>query len=256
LEVKYKYNFLAEIQSKYSYFRQIFRTRKEPYIDVFIPSISAHPKIEYDSRYAEHQTIRVGSMMSIDTRIGGFPRPKVTWTLNEKPLPVLAQVKTTDDSSSLHVKNISPQYAGTYKITVQNDVGSVSAEFVVNIRDKPSKPTDLEIIDIQRNSITIKWQPPMHDGGAEITGYTIERRDMKRSMWTMSGETGPEARVFVITKLIEGNDYCVRVYANNKIGASEPTELKTPTTVKSPYGKSRGQILYRKLKNFHNIFAA
>ncbi len=45
--------------------------------------------------------------------------------------------------------------------------------------EAPSQPGGpLIITEVMKNSMTLAWQPPVSDGGAAITGYIIERRDV------------------------------------------------------------------------------
>jgi hypothetical protein len=52
------------------------------------------------------------------------------------------------------------------------------------IADKPDPPGKPEVLDSNRDFITIKWEPPKKDGGAPITGYNVERKDPKTGRWT------------------------------------------------------------------------
>ena len=39
------------------------------------------------------------------------------------------------------------------------------------------------------------------------------------------------------TKLVEGNQYYFRAYAENAVGVSGPAEMEEPVTAKLPFGK-------------------
>ncbi len=49
--------------------------------------------------------------------------------------------------------------------------------------DRPGTPSALVIKDLQRESVTLEWKPPVDDGGVEI-GYTIEKLDVSKQLWT------------------------------------------------------------------------
>jgi titin len=91
------------------------------------------------------------------------------------------------------------------------------------------------VTDIQRDSIAVSWQVPESDGGVPITNYYIEKHDKTRSSWSSAGKVKPSELVFTVGKLIEGNEYYIRVIAENEIGQSEPCELKDPVKAKSPF---------------------
>ena len=50
--------------------------------------------------------------------------------------------------------------------------------------DRPDPPGKPEVVDSNKDHISIKWDPPKKDGGAPITGYNIERRDPKTGRWS------------------------------------------------------------------------
>ena len=110
----------------------------------------------------------------------------------------------------------------------------------VSIPDKPDKPIDVRPTEIDKDNITIAWDEPKYDGGSPITGYSVERRDAKKSTWVSVGTTDELHRTLKVTKLTEGNSYFFRVYAENAIGQSEPAENAEPVTAKLPFGKITG----------------
>lgn len=72
------------------------------------------------------------------------------------------------------------------------------------ITEAPGKPVGpLEAIDIQRTSITIRWKPPLYDGGSPLTGYIVERREAKRTLWSKVTTVKPDittyqARIYLL----------------------------------------------------------
>ena len=101
---------------------------------------------------------------------------------------------------------------------------------------KPGKPENLKVTNVTENSVTLKWAPPNNDGGADVTGYIIERRDALKHTFTQAG-TSPTCE-FTVPRLIEGNAYVFRVSAQNEVGVGEPAELDESIKAKSPFGKS------------------
>jgi titin len=103
--------------------------------------------------------------------------------------------------------------------------------------DKPLSPRDLKVTDIQRDNVTLSWQPPEDTGGVPLTRYIIERRDAKRNTYTSAGSVDANTLSTTVHKLAEGNDYYFRVLAENELGTSDPCELKEPVKPKSPFGE-------------------
>ncbi|ESO99760.1 hypothetical protein LOTGIDRAFT_141610, partial [Lottia gigantea] len=95
----------------------------------------------------------------------------------------------------------------------------------------PQKPVGpLTISDVDRTSATLSWKPPTDDGGSPITGYVVERKEVRRPSWTTMDHVDAETTEYKAMNLIESTEYYFRVIAQNKHGASEP--LETETTIK------------------------
>lgn len=66
----------------------------------------------------------------------------------------------------------------------------------------------------------------------------VERRDANRNAWIRVSEVPADTLTCTATKLVEGNQYYIRVSAINDIDQGPSTELTEPVTAKCPYGKS------------------
>ena len=99
----------------------------------------------------------------------------------------------------------------------------------------PSTPKGpIKVTDVDRTSVSLQWEPPTDDGGSPITGYILERREAKRTMWTKVDKTTSTS--YKVDSLIEDTEYYFRVSAENKIGTSEPLEMEKGVTPESPFG--------------------
>ena len=97
------------------------------------------------------------------------------------------------------------------------------------LSEPPSAPRDVDISDFDHQSATIKWSPPVDDGGRPITHYIIQKK-CKFGGWfdalvtddkTCSAKIDDlEARV---PGLSLGKWYQFRVLAVNKAGESPPS---------------------------------
>ena len=88
---------------------------------------------------------------------------------------------------------------------------------------------------VGKDFIGLEWQASDDNGGSDITGYIVEKKDSRRSMYTNAGTT--EKLKLTVGKLTEGVDYFLRVAAENAIGTSDWTETKEAVTAKLPFGK-------------------
>ena len=103
---------------------------------------------------------------------------------------------------------------------------------MIDTPEAPSKPT---ISDVRAHSMTLSWKPPTEDGGAQIKGYIIEKKEPFSTKSTPVGKS--EDTSFTATGLKEGTEYEFRVAAENKAGVGTFSPATQPTLAKEPYGK-------------------
>ena len=109
--------------------------------------------------------------------------------------------------------------------------------------DKPGPPEGpLKPEGITKNSVTLSWNPPLDDGGSEVTNYILEKREADRLSWSAVSRSIHGLK-YNVTGLKDGTKYMFRVKAENKYGTSEPLETTEPVLVKSPFGKRKDPIV-------------
>lgn len=106
-----------------------------------------------------------------------------------------------------------------------------------NPYDIPSAPGLPEIEDWNETMVKLKWERPMRDGGAPITGYIIEMMDKFGGIFIKAAEVQGNVCTGSVPKLEEGNQYQFRVRAVNKAGPSEPSEQTNWHTAKARFCK-------------------
>ncbi|CAD7001755.1 unnamed protein product, partial [Ceratitis capitata] len=90
--------------------------------------------------------------------------------------------------------------------------------------DEPNKPGTPEVTDYDNQSISIKWTPPINDGGASIEKYIIEKKDKNKPDWEKTIEVPGNQLDATISGLHEYEEYQFRVIAVNKAGLSPPSD--------------------------------
>jgi hypothetical protein len=53
-------------------------------------------------------------------------------------------------------------------------VFSLYVYFIITFPDEPGKPSNVQVVDWDKDHADLKWTKPESDGGAPITGYIIE----------------------------------------------------------------------------------
>lgn len=104
--------------------------------------------------------------------------------------------------------------------------------------DVSAPPGLPEIEDWTKNTVKLKWDPPIRDGGAPITGYVVEVMDKDTGAFVKALEVPNNVCTATVPKLEEGQQYKFRVKAVNKAGLSEPSEATNWHTAKDRFRKS------------------
>uniref|UniRef100_A0A672I806 Titin n=1 Tax=Salarias fasciatus TaxID=181472 RepID=A0A672I806_SALFA len=95
--------------------------------------------------------------------------------------------------------------------------------------DPPGTPT---VTAITRASVSLSWEKPEYDGGAKVSGYIIESRELPEGRWTRCNFTNVPETHYDVTGLTENSRYDFRIIAKNAAGLfSIPSENTGPITV-------------------------
>lgn len=103
--------------------------------------------------------------------------------------------------------------------------------------DPPGKP---EPMDVTKNSVSLVWSRPKHDGGSKLIGYHVEYTKLPGDKWIRCNANclNIQTEDYVVTGLEEGQQYQFRVIAKTAINISEPSELSDPIAVIAENGKA------------------
>ena len=93
---------------------------------------------------------------------------------------------------------------------------------------------DLAASEVTPESAKLTWNKPEDNGGTDITGYVVEKRDANRQTW--STVTTTKELSCIADKLVSKNKYIMRVSAENEVGRGEPVELG-PIEAKYTFGE-------------------
>ncbi|KAL3252348.1 hypothetical protein MRX96_017667 [Rhipicephalus microplus] len=120
-----------------------------------------------------------------------------------------------------------------------NVIGEPPPEVTWTLKGQEDKPTPpggpLKIEDVHAEGCTLKWNPPVDDGGMPVDHYVVEKLDPNTGLWVPAGDTiGPETQMKV-KGLQPGKTYKFRVKAANRQGESEPLEADKSIVAKNPF---------------------
>uniref|UniRef100_A0A3Q2Y690 Fibronectin type-III domain-containing protein n=1 Tax=Hippocampus comes TaxID=109280 RepID=A0A3Q2Y690_HIPCM len=72
----------------------------------------------------------------------------------------------------------------------------------------PGTPREIEITNITRDSMTVCWNRPETNGGSEIVGYIVEKRDRAGIRWTKCNKRRVTDLRFRVTGLPPQHSLC------------------------------------------------
>ncbi|XP_051916314.1 titin-like [Hippocampus zosterae] len=122
-----------------------------------------------------------------------------------------------------------------FRVYAENIVGAgpcSDASEPVAARDQCDPPRHLTVSNITNCSVSLSWEKPQYDGGAKITSFIVERKELPDSCWLKCNFTTLLDTFLEVTGLTEGEQYDFRVLAKNAAEFfSAPSETTGPVTV-------------------------
>lgn len=90
-----------------------------------------------------------------------------------------------------------------------------------SLTDVPGMPEGpLKVSDVHKEGCTLKWNPPLDDGGSPIEHYFVEKLDTETGKWVPAGRSKDPN--ITLDNLEPNHEYQFRVSAVNSEGESEP----------------------------------
>lgn len=168
-----------------------------------------------DRHGSRNIVLHVGQPMKIDVRFSGEPCPDRYWLFNKERIDFDKRSETTKPSLAsktkgaeseekkkdslfespeekeafiktihcemedyrcrINVAAVTRGHLGLWQFKVANQYGSDELDVTVTIIGPPG-PIELEMKDLTADTATIKWMPPLDDGGVNIDYYWVEKR--------------------------------------------------------------------------------
>ena len=183
-----------------------------------------------------------GQKLEVTIDFVGAPPPEVQWINSKTGKPIESDARLTisnsDDKTVLSIVDTKRGDSGEYKLKLTNVNGSCEGVLPIVIMDKPSPPEGpLEVMNVDKDNMDLKWRPPKDDGGCPLVGYVIEKRDKTAGgQWVPALINVPATATHAnVPKLIEGHEYEFRIMAENSQGLSEPLKTDRPIKAKAQF---------------------
>uniref|UniRef100_A0A671S6L9 Myosin-binding protein C, fast-type n=1 Tax=Sinocyclocheilus anshuiensis TaxID=1608454 RepID=A0A671S6L9_9TELE len=196
---------------------------------VTIREIVERPKIRLPRQLRTKYIKRVGEKVNLVIPFQGKPRPVVTWLKDGAPLDTgLVNIRTSDMDTILFIRQVAREHSGQYTLSVQIENMEDKVNLEIQIVDKPGPPIAVTVTDVWGFNAALEWKPPKDNGNCEITGYTIQKADLKTKEWftVLEHNRRPSCTV---SDLVMGNEYTFRVFSENICGMSDDAGISKNT---------------------------
>uniref|UniRef100_A0A672TI66 Titin n=1 Tax=Strigops habroptila TaxID=2489341 RepID=A0A672TI66_STRHB len=144
-----------------------------------------------------------------------------------------AAVVTNCHKTSWKVDQLQEGCYYFFRISAENEYGiGLPAETSdpIKVAEVPQPPGKITVDDVTRNSVSLSWEKPEHDGGSKIIQYIVEMQARGTEKWSECARV--KTLEAVITNLTQGEEYLFRVMAVNEKGKSDPRALAVPIVAK------------------------
>ncbi|XP_034563121.1 myosin binding protein Cb isoform X2 [Notolabrus celidotus] len=203
---------------------------------VTIREITEHPKIRLPRELRTKYIRKVGEKINLVIPFQGKPRPVAEWYKDGQPIdPKMVNVRNSNVDTILFIREAERDHSGMYELLLKIENMEDRASINIRIIDKPGPPLNVKVTDVWGFNAALEWQPPKDDGNCEISGYTVQKADMKTKEWFTVYDHNRRTNC-TVSDLIMGNEYMFRVYSENLCGLSEEPRSSKNTAVISKTG--------------------
>uniref|UniRef100_A0A3P8WDN6 Titin n=1 Tax=Cynoglossus semilaevis TaxID=244447 RepID=A0A3P8WDN6_CYNSE len=145
----------------------------------------------------------------------------------ESTRKAFATVITKCNTTSVRIGDLGEGCEYYFRVSAENDYGigeAVETPDPIRASQAPTPPESIIPTEITKNTVSLAWTKPKHDGGSRITGYVLEAQKKGTDQW--AHVTTVKAMDFTVKNLNENEEYIFHVMAVNLSGRSAPRESK------------------------------
>uniref|UniRef100_A0A3B3WVY4 Titin n=1 Tax=Poecilia mexicana TaxID=48701 RepID=A0A3B3WVY4_9TELE len=150
----------------------------------------------------------------------------------ESTRKAFATAITKCPTTSVRIGDLGEGCEYYFRVSAENEFGigeAVETTDPIRASQAPTPPESIIPTDITKNSVSLAWTKPKHDGGSRISGYVLEAKKKGTDQW--AHVTTVKTLDFTVKNLNENEEYIFHVMAVNQSGRSAPRESK-PIIVK------------------------
>ncbi|KAJ0005322.1 hypothetical protein NQD34_015216 [Periophthalmus magnuspinnatus] len=175
----------------------------------------------------------VGTDITLSALVRGVPTPTLQWQKEGGDMPAHLTVAVTESGTKVFIPKATRKDSGKYTLTAENAAGKKSATVNVLVLNKPMPPRDLVVSEVTSESAYLTWKVPEDDGGAVISHYVVQKKDVAADAWVPVAAANKKLSLMALY-LMEGIQYLFRVAAENQFGRSDFVTTKTPIKALDP----------------------
>ncbi|XP_063783894.1 myosin-binding protein C, slow-type isoform X8 [Pseudophryne corroboree] len=188
---------------------------------ILVKEVIVPPKIRLPRHLKQTYIRKVGEAVNLVIPFQGKPRPKVSWKKNGSHVDkTQISIRNSECDTILFIRKAEKSHSGKYDLKVKVENLQDKASIYIQIVERPGPPEVVLIEDVWGENVALEWKPPIDNGNAAITGYTVQKADKKTMEWFTVLEHYHRTNA-TISELVIGNEYFFRVFSENMCGLSE-----------------------------------
>jgi len=144
-------------------------------------------QIDSDVAMRTHYIVKAGKDVELSVPLKGRPAPTASWSKGEECIDRNPKYEFhhSDTTTVLVMREVTRLDTGKYTVKIENGVGEPKTlTLSVKVQDTPAQCRNLLLKDVTRGKVTLCWEPPLLDGGAEITNYIVEKKDSSKRSYS------------------------------------------------------------------------
>ncbi|XP_068082151.1 cell adhesion molecule Dscam2 [Anabrus simplex] len=198
-------------------------------------TVYAGPEFKIRSR---QETVRKGELVHLRCEAEGDQPMDLTWKAKGSRIDpgydIRYIIKTTPLShgvmSELSIMEASHLDRGEYTCFASNAYGQDHTTIQLLVQEPPNFPRNLHVAEQTSRSILLSWSPS--GGDTPVTSYILQYKEA-RDVWHEHNPqkvVGGDKSVMLVTGLRPATTYHFRLYAENQLGMSAPSDVLHGTT--------------------------